>query len=75
MQDRITIASDKIKKLKSSMHIEAKAAEIKILDAEIASPTFWDDSQKAASIQKQRRILSDIVAAFISVEKDIADLE
>ncbi|MCB1198332.1 MAG: peptide chain release factor 2 [Deltaproteobacteria bacterium] len=74
MQDRITIASDKIKKLKSSMHIEAKAAEIKILDAEIASPTFWDDSQKAASIQKQRRILSDIVAAFISVEKDIADL-
>lgn len=75
MEDRITAASAKIEKLKKSMDVEAKIKELEGVDQQISDPSFWDDPQKAASIQKQRRILSDVVGAFTEAEKDIQDLQ
>jgi len=57
------------------MDVSNKLAEIKDLDVAIADPTFWDDPQKAAQVQKQRRIRADVVDAFASVDGMVNDVQ
>ncbi len=46
------------------LHIEDKTAELEKLDAEIASPGFWDDASHAQSVSKQASVLRDTIGEY-----------
>ncbi len=46
------------------LHIDDKTAELEKLDAEIASPDFWNDAAHAQAVSKQASNLRDTIAEY-----------
>ena len=46
------------------LHIDEKAAELAQLDAEIASPGFWDDAQHAQGVSKKASSLRETIREY-----------
>ena len=46
------------------LHIDDKAADLARLDAQIASPGFWDDASRAQQVSKEASNLRDTIAEY-----------
>ena len=46
------------------LHIDERAVELAKFDAEIATPSFWDDASHAQSVSKQASVLRDTIAEY-----------
>ena len=51
-------------RLHAYLHIDDKTVELQRLDAQIASPGFWDDASRAQSVSKQASNLRDVIAEY-----------
>lgn len=57
-------AARRVEDARGYLHIEDKTAELEKLDAEIASPGFWDDASHAQSVSKQASVLRDTIGEY-----------
>ncbi len=58
---------------RSFLHIDEKAAELAKLDAEIASPGFWNDGARAQSVSKQASNIRDTIAEYDAAASALED--
>lgn len=57
------------------LHIESKQAELEQLDAQIATPGFWDDATRAQEISKQTSDLRDVLGEYQYANELLSDAE
>ncbi len=69
----ISQIEEKIVQLKKIFQLDDRKKELADLDQQMAAPSFWDDPKKAAVVQKQRRICSQVVEDFARMEQEIND--
>lgn len=76
--DNITRASEELQaalqQAFSNLDLDKLTSQKKQLDVQMASPDFWQDSQKAQEISKQQAKLERRVAPWRSLKKDVDDL-
>lgn len=60
--------------LAETLRIDEKSARIKHIEAEMATPSFWQEHQRAAKLTQELKHLQDFVAEFELAETD-AELE
>ncbi|MEK7171257.1 MAG: peptide chain release factor 2 [Patescibacteria group bacterium] len=60
--------------LAETLRIDEKSARIKQIEAEMATPSFWQEHQRAAKLTQELKHLQDFVAEFESAETE-AELE
>ena len=53
--------------------VDSKLEEIKCLEEESNSPSFWDDSEKAQGVLKRINYLRNITSSIIEVKKIVTD--
>ncbi len=64
LKDHIELAAQRVADSRSYLHIDDKTAELGNLDAQIASPGFWDDASHAQAVSKQASNLRDTIAEY-----------
>lgn len=57
-------AEKRTEEARAYLHIDEKTAELANLDAQIASPDFWNDSEHAQQVSKQASDLRDILERY-----------
>lgn len=62
--EHIDIAAQRVADSHAYLHIDDKTVELQRLDAQIASPGFWDDASRAQSVSKQASNLRDVIAEY-----------
>lgn len=72
MQDIIQI-EQKIEQLKKIFQFEELQKELDLIEQQMSAPNFWDNPQKAATVQKRRRICSKIVEDLTRMDQEVSD--
>ena len=62
--EHIDIAAQRVADSHAYLHIDDKTVELQRLDAQIASPGFWDDASRAQGVSKQASNLRDVIAEY-----------
>ncbi len=62
------------KVLKQALSVDEKRHRLAELQNMLASPDVWGDSEQMAKLNKEKRILDDILSVFDSLEEGEADL-
>lgn len=62
--DDIAQIAQRVEDARGYLHIDDKLAELERLDAELASPGFWDDAAHAQEVSKQASNLRDTIAEY-----------
>ena len=68
--EHIDIAAQRVADSHAYLHIDDKTVELQRLDAQIASPGFWDDASRAQSVSKQAPSYSAITSRKFDEELD-----
>ncbi len=55
------------------LHVDDKAAELEALEAEMASPGFWDDAQAAQEASKAASDIRDLMSEFDAAQARLDD--
>ena len=69
--EHIGIAAQRVADSHAYLHIDDKTVELQRLDAQIASPGFWDDASRAQSVSKQASNLRDVIAGACALLDDV----
>jgi peptide chain release factor 2 len=72
MEDIIEI-EQKIQQLKKIFQFDELKKELDLIEQQMSAANFWDDPQKAATVQKRRRICEQIVENLEKMEQEISD--
>ncbi|MCC7459809.1 MAG: peptide chain release factor 2 [Proteobacteria bacterium] len=72
MQD-INEIEQKIVQLKKIFQYEGLVSELAEIETKMTEGSFWDDPQKAAGVQKRRRICEQLVDAFKKMDQEVSD--
>src|SRR5437773_5522273 len=64
----------RVDELRGTFDLSAKEARLAALDAEIASPAFWDDNRRAQELIRERAELARVVARVTELGGQASDL-
>ncbi|MBQ3301339.1 MAG: peptide chain release factor 2 [Eggerthellaceae bacterium] len=60
----IELAAQRVRDARAFLHVDEKIAELEELDAQIASPGFWDDTAHAQTVSKKAGNLRDTLREY-----------
>lgn len=72
MQDILEI-EQQITQLKRIFQYDDRVKELEEIEKQMSAANFWDDPQKAAGVQKRRRLCNQIVEDFKRMDQEVAD--
>ncbi len=70
----LTQYKDTLKEVRDSLDIDNKKRRIEELDMEMASPDFWNDSERANKLTKDAKNMKDTVEACTGLEQSYEDM-
>jgi peptide chain release factor 2 len=59
--------NDKLKEIKEYLKIEEKSKELKVLQNKMSSADFWNDNQKAASVNREHDTIKEVIDNYNSL--------
>ncbi|PLX82090.1 MAG: peptide chain release factor 2 [Desulfuromonas sp.] len=74
-QDALETLKNKLVELRRYLDVDGKRERVAELDADIASPDFWDRGEKSQEILKERTSLQNIVEGWDESWKEFEDLQ
>ena len=73
--DQIIAMRERVQRIGEYLHLDAKRADVAVLEAKASEPDFWDDQARAQSIMAKAAELRDEISSYESIVADIDDLE
>ena len=74
LQSQINALKEKLQPLKNALHIDALANYIEELEAVTQEPDFWNNVEKATSVQKDLTDMKKRLNGFENLQQQIGDL-
>jgi len=73
-QTKLKRLSGQIEEVKKSLRFDSKKDELKSLEEVVASPTFWQDQEKAKELMQRIGALREEIATFEKLQSDLSSL-
>ncbi|MHB1843450.1 MAG: peptide chain release factor 2 [Deltaproteobacteria bacterium] len=64
VREQIKSLSGRLQELRGRLDVDGKRARVKVIEAESASPGFWDQNQKAQGLLKEKSLLEQTLTRF-----------
>ncbi|MEW6749817.1 MAG: peptide chain release factor 2 [Candidatus Latescibacterota bacterium] len=74
MEEQLHGYQTRLEQLRGYLDLDNKKQRLTALEAEMSSPTFWNDRQRGQALSREARLLRDSIDAWQGLRKQLDDL-